>query len=201
MHGFSLTGSLPGRSPPPVGLLSSQGIRAPPADPDLYVIEVSVFKIFTVPTSTYYPRPISVYLFFFSSGQKSIFLPRQLFPKSNISRLKEVSLSVCIVVAQLSVVSYYLWPQGLQHSLASPSFTISQSLLKLMSIKSVIPSNHLILCHPLLLLPSIFPSIRVFSDESVLRIRWPDYWSFSLSISPSNKYSGSVCIVIGKTLR
>ena len=70
------------------------------------------------------------------------------------------------------------------------SFTISLSLLKLMSIDSVIPSNHLVLCRPLLLLPSIFPSIRVFSnDELVLRIRWPNYWSFSFSISPSSEYS------------
>ena len=71
---------------------------------------------------------------------------------------------------------------------ASLSFTISQSLLKLMSIELVMPSNHFILCHPLLLLPSIFPSIRVFSKESALRIRWPKYWSFSFSTSPSNKY-------------
>ena len=69
------------------------------------------------------------------------------------------------------------------------SITKSQSLLKLMSIESVMPSNHLILCHPLLLLPSIFPSIRVFSNESVLHIRWPKYWNFSFSISPSNEYS------------
>ena len=75
---------------------------------------------------------------------------------------------------------------------ASLSFTISQSLLKLMSIESVISSNHLILCHPLLLLPSIFPSIRVFSRESALLIRGPKYWSFSLSISPSNEYSGLI---------
>ena len=67
--------------------------------------------------------------------------------------------------------------------------SLSWSSLKLMSIKSVMPSNHLILCHPLLLPPSIFPSIRVFSNESVLLIRWPKYWSFSFSISPSNKYS------------
>ena len=73
---------------------------------------------------------------------------------------------------------------------ASPSITNSQSLLKLMSIELVMPSNHLILCHPLLLLPSIFPSIRVFSNESVLNIRWSKYWSFSFSISPSNEYSG-----------
>ena len=65
-------------------------------------------------------------------------------------------------------------------------------LLKLMSIESVMPSNNLILCHPLLLLPSIFPSIRVFSKESVLYIRWPKYWSFSFSISPSNEYSGLI---------
>ena len=71
---------------------------------------------------------------------------------------------------------------------ASLSFTIFQSLLKLMSIKPVMPSNHLILCRPLLLLPSIFPSIRVFSSESILHIRWSNYWSFS--ISPSNEYSG-----------
>ena len=73
---------------------------------------------------------------------------------------------------------------------ASLSITNSQSLLKLMSIESVMLSNHLILCHTLLLLPSIFPSIRVFSNESVLPIRWPKYWSFSFNISPSNEYSG-----------
>ena len=74
---------------------------------------------------------------------------------------------------------------------ASLSITISQSLLELMSIESVIPSNHLILCHPLLLLPSIFPSIRVFSNEYVLPIR-PKYWGFRFSISPSNEYSGLI---------
>ena len=75
---------------------------------------------------------------------------------------------------------------------ASLSITNSQSLLKLMSIKSVMPSNHLILCYPLLLPPSILPSIRVFSSESVLHIRWPKYWSFIFSISPSNEYSGLI---------
>ena len=75
---------------------------------------------------------------------------------------------------------------------ASLSITNSQSLLKLMSIESVMPSNHLILCHPLLLPPSIFPSIRVFSSESVLCIRWPKYWNFSFNISPSNEYSGLI---------
>ena len=72
------------------------------------------------------------------------------------------------------------------------SITNPRSSLKLMSIESVMPSNHLILCHPLLLLPSIFPSIRVFSNESVLRIRWPEYWSFSFRISPSSEYSGLI---------
>ena len=75
---------------------------------------------------------------------------------------------------------------------ASLSFAISQSLLKLMFIDLLMPCKHLILCHPLLLLPSIFPSIRVFSKESVLHIRWPNYWSFSFSISLSNEYSGLI---------
>ena len=75
---------------------------------------------------------------------------------------------------------------------ASLSFTTSQSLLKLMSIESVTPSNHLIFCHPLVLLPSIFSRIRVFSNELALHIRWPKYWSFSLSISPSNEHSGLI---------
>ena len=75
---------------------------------------------------------------------------------------------------------------------ASLSITSSWSLLKLMSIESVMPSNHLILCLPLLLPPSIFPSIKVFSNESVLHIRWPKYWSFSFSISPFNEYSGLI---------
>ena len=75
---------------------------------------------------------------------------------------------------------------------ASLSIINSQSLLKLMSIESVMPSNHLNLCHPLLLPPSLFPSIGVFSNESILHIRWPKYWSFSFSISPSNEYSGLI---------
>ena len=81
------------------------------------------------------------------------------------------------------------WTEAHQASL---SITDSHSLLKLMSIESVMPSNYLILCHPFLLLPSIFPSIRVFSNDSVLRIRYPNYWSFSFSISPSNEYSGLI---------
>ena len=80
---------------------------------------------------------------------------------------------------------------------ASLSFTISRSLLKLMSIESVMPSNHLILCHPLLFWPSVFPSIRVFFSESGLHIMWPKYWRFSFSISPSNEYSGLISFRIG----
>ena len=80
-------------------------------------------------------------------------------------------------------------PPGRQASLSITNF---RSLLKLMSIESVMPSNHLILCHPLLLPPSIFPSTRVFSNESVLRIRWPNYWSFSFNITPSNEHSGLI---------
>ena len=86
-----------------------------------------------------------------------------------------------------SVVSNSLWPHG---CLASLSITNSQSLLKPMSIKSVMPSNHLILCHPLLLPPSVFPSIRVFSNESVLHIIWPKYWNFNFNINTSNEYLG-----------
>ena len=79
---------------------------------------------------------------------------------------------------------------SLDCSITALSFTISQSLLKLMSIESVMPSNRLILYHPLLLLPSVFPGITVLSNVSALRIRWPKYWSFSFNTSPSNEYSG-----------
>ena len=100
---------------------------------------------------------------------------------------------LCISSAQFSHSvmsdSAILWTAARQASL---SITNSWSLLKLMSIESVMPSNHLIFCHPLLLLPSIFPSIRVFSNKSALCIRWPKYWSFSFSISPSNEYSGLI---------
>ena len=90
-----------------------------------------------------------------------------------------------------SVISDSLQPHGLQHATLL-SFTISQSLLKLMSIELMMPSNHLILCRPLLLVPSVFPSIRIFSSELALHIKWPKYWSFSFSISPSNECSGLI---------
>ena len=105
--------------------------------------------------------------------------------------------AVCLVssVQLLSHVWLFATPWTKAHQ-ASLSITNSQSLLKLMSIESVMSSNHLILCHPLLLSPLIFPSIRVFSSESALPISWPKYWSFSFNISPSNEYSGLISFKI-----
>ena len=100
---------------------------------------------------------------------------------SDSHQFSSVQLLICV---QLFATP---WTAACQASL---SITSSRSLPKLISIESVMPSNHLILCRPLLLLPSIFPTIRVFSNESALHIRWPKYWSFSFSISPSNEYSG-----------
>ena len=94
-------------------------------------------------------------------------------------------------VQLLSHVRLFVTPWTAAHQ-AFLSITNSQSLLKFMSIESVMPSNHLILCQPLLLPPSIFPSIRVFSNESILLIKWPQYWIFSFSISPSNELSGLI---------
>ena len=96
-----------------------------------------------------------------------------------------------ISVQLLSHVQLFATPWTTAHQ-ASLSFTNSQRLLKLISIESVMPSNHLIICRPLFLLPSIFASIRVFSNESALHITWPKYWSFSFSISPSNEYLGLI---------
>ena len=114
-------------------------------------------------------------------------MPQTLKSISNIGNLYEYEISV----QSLSHVQLFVtpWTVALQSSLF---FTISQSLRKLMFIESMMPSNHLILCYPLLLLPSIFPSIRVFSNESVLCIRLSKYWSFSFSISPSNEHSGLI---------
>ena len=112
-------------------------------------------------------------------------VPLEPYSQGSISRLEKVQFSS---VQSLSRVRLFVtpWTAACQASL---SITNSQSLLKLMPIESVMPSNHLILCHPLLLPPSIFPSIRVFSSESDLHIRWPKYWSFSFYISPSNEHS------------
>ena len=106
--------------------------------------------------------------------------------------LVSVRVLSCSFQFSHSVMSDSLRPHGLQHARCPCPSPNPRSLLKLMSIESVMPSNHLFFCRPLLLLPSIFPSITVFSSESVLRIRWPKYGSFSFSISPSNEYSGLI---------
>ena len=108
-----------------------------------------------------------------------------------------VCLFVIVVVQSLSRVRLFATP-GTTACQAPLPFTISQSLLKRMPIESVVPSNHLIPCHPLFLLPSISPSIGVFSNESALIIRWPKYWIFSFSISPSSKYSGLISFRIDR---
>ena len=110
------------------------------------------------------------------------------FPGSSVLGILQAKI---ISVQLLSHVRLFATPWTAAHQ-PSLSCSISWSLLKLMSIELVMPSNHLILCHPLLLLPSIFHSIRVFSNESALHIRWPKYWSFSFNISPSNEYSGLI---------
>ena len=122
-----------------------------------------------------------------------IFLGSKIFSYGNCScEIKRLLLLGRISSVQLlSSVLLFVTPWTAAHQ-ASLFITNSRSLLKLMSIKSVIPSKHLIFCRPLLLLTSIFPSIRVFSSESVLRIRWPKYWSFNFSVGPSNEYSGLI---------
>ena len=105
--------------------------------------------------------------------------------------MKKYSISKSSIQSSHSVVSSSVTPWTAAHQ-ASLSISNPRNSLKLMSIELVMPSNHLILCCPLLLLPSIFPSIRSFSNESVLHIRWPKYWSFSFNISPSNEYSGLI---------
>ena len=108
-----------------------------------------------------------------------------------LSNFQAYNTVFVFVVQLLSHVWLFVTPLTAAHR-ASLSLTISWSLLKLMSIESVLPSNHLVLCHPLLLLPSIFPNIRVFSNVLALRTKKPKYWSFSFSISPSNEYSGLI---------
>ena len=115
----------------------------------------------------------------------------QQMPKQNtVYMYKGILFRLCCCsIAKSCLTLCDPWTAARQSSL---SFTNSRSLLKLISIESVTPSNHLILCRPLLLPPSVFPSIRVFSNESILHIRWPKYCSFSFSISPSNEYSGLI---------
>ena len=113
--------------------------------------------------------------------------------------MKKISV---VIVHSLSHIQLFATPWTVAHQ-ASLSFTISRSLLKFMSIESVMLSNHLILCHPLLLLPSIFPSLRVFSSELALGLKWTKYCCFSFSISPSNEYSGLTGLIslLSKRLR
>ena len=113
------------------------------------------------------------------------------FLNNNLPEKKQEERGKFSSVQLLSRVWLFATPRTAAHQ-ASLSITNPQSLLKLMPIKSVMPSNHLILCCPLLLPPSIFPSIRVFSNEPALRIGWPKYWSFSFNISPSNEHSGLI---------
>ena len=122
------------------------------------------------------------------SNSKTLYLRNELKDQNNY-RSRWLAKLFVVAVQSLSPVWLFatLWTATCQASL---SFTISQSLLKLMFLESVMPSNHLILCYPLLLLPSVFPSTRVFSSESALCIRWPKYWSFSFSTPPSNEYKG-----------
>ena len=123
--------------------------------------------------------------------------------KLNIQKTKIMAtgpITSCQIDGETVQVTCCFWlfvtPWTAAHQ-ASLSITNSRGLLRLMSIEPVMTSNHLILCHPFLLLPSIFPSIRVFSNESVLHIRWPKYWSFSFNISPSNEYSGLISFRMG----
>ena len=113
-----------------------------------------------------------------------------IYTYTNKSRKIRIQVTEA-VVQSLICVQLFVTPRTVARQ-ASLSFTISQSLLKLKSFESVMTSNHLTLCHPLLLLPSIFPSIRVFSNESALHMRWPKYWSFSFNISPSNEHPGLI---------
>ena len=108
-----------------------------------------------------------------------------------MSTLRRPGDRILVVVQSFSHVQLFATPRTAAHQ-ASLCFTISRCLLKLMSIELLMPSNHLILYCPFLLMPSIFPSIRVFFSELARRIRWPKYWSFSFSINPSNKYSGVI---------
>ena len=120
---------------------------------------------------------------------RSHMLPSAVKKKKSPHALKSDVSNVCVPSVQSLSCARLFATQWTAPRQASLSITISQSLLKLMSIKSVMLSNHLILCRPLLLLLPIFPSIRISSNELALRIRWPNYWSFSFSISPSNEYS------------
>ena len=132
-------------------------------------------------------REIPRYIFYFYHFLNFL----NFLKKSSITPLIFIFMTYFSSVQSLSHVRLFAtpWTAACQ---ASPSITISRSSLRLTSMESVMPSNHLIVCCPLLLLPAVFPSIRVFSNESVLRMRWPKYWSFSFSISPFSECSGLI---------
>ena len=135
---------------------------------------------------------LNLFIYLFLSWLCWVFVAKHWLSLVAVSREGLLSSwGVLFVVQLFNHVQFFATPWTAARQ-ASLSFTISQNLLKLMSIVLVMPSNHLILCHPLLLLPSVFPSIRVFSNELTLRIRWLKYWSFNFSISPSNEYSGLI---------
>ena len=168
----------------------------------MYILTVTWIVLYTPITSTWLVVFISSSAFFLNYFNLSIFEKEVLESLTMTMGLFIVSLwffqfllclvwNIFIVVKLLSHVWLFVTPWTAARQ-ASLSITNSRSLLKLKSMDSVMPSSHLILCHPLLLLPSIFPSIRVFSNESALHIRWPEYWSFSFSIRPSNAYSGLI---------
>ena len=141
-----------------------------------------------------------IFFYYIRSLPKGLFFFFFLFPWICVDFLKELFSLTPLNSVQFSSVTQLcsiLCNTMDCTSQASLSITNSGSLLKLMSFESVMPFNHLILCCPLLLLPSIFPSIRVISNESALHIRWPKHWSFSFSISPSNKYSGLISFRMG----
>ena len=138
---------------------------------------------------------------FYISGKKVVYLFLNAISRTLMGKAPQYHLlfsqfsswlpRVLVVVQSLSHLWVFATPWTAAHQ-ASLSFIISQSLLKLMSMESVLVSNHLILCCPLLLWPSIFDSIRVFSSESALGIKWPKYWNFTITVSPSNEYSGLI---------
>jgi len=151
-----------------------------------------LFNMLSSLVITFLPRSKRLLISWLQSPSAVILEPQKIKSATVSTHCAYIFASIYFSSVQLvSHVLIFETPWIALHQ-ASPSVTISWSLLKLMSIKSVMPSNHFILCHPLLLLLSIFPSIRIFSNESILRIRWPKYWRFSFSISLSSEYSGLI---------
>ena len=157
----------------------------------LFITQIGSFmKIFCILDEWFFHCNLIVFMLF----PKLAFKGEIVVPRSFVLLVLFLKYSVQFSSVQwLSRVQLFATPWTAAHQ-ASLSITNSWSLFKLMSIGSVMPSNHLILCHPLILLPSIFPSIRIFSNESAFCIRWPKYWSFSFNINPSNEHSGLISL-------